>query len=55
MDPVEALFPSIDDLPKAVHLGTIKRKVIRTKRLLKAASAKETNSEVEGKKAFIFL
>ena len=25
------LFPSIDDMPRAVHLGTIKRKVLRIK------------------------
>jgi len=31
-DPLNrVLFPSIDDLPKAVHLGTIKRKVLRIK------------------------
>ena len=33
MDEVHSiLFPSIDELPKAVHLGTIKRKVLRIKK-----------------------
>lgn len=51
MDPVKTLFPSIEDLPRAVHLGTIKRKVLRAKQQLRATNVKPNNKKDEdGKK-----
>ena len=41
------LFPTIDELPRAVHLGTIKRKVLRIKQQQLAAKSNQNKKEAD--------